>query len=206
MNATAPARGLTRNDVVALWFFLVVGAALVVMTTVFAVVRIVDAFTATTIRVPAEFTGTLAEAPVGPDGAARAVELDSALLIADGMSVAGRSAIVIEQVLAVASIATLVGCLIALSVSAMRRRVFSRRNTVLVNVAGAAALVGIGVVPFFGNMAANDAFRAVSDGTFSNVIMTADLSSLFLVGFVAATASVVFVIGDRLQRDTEGLV
>ena len=97
MNATASDRGLTRNDVVALWFFLVVGAALVVMTTVFAVVRVVDAFTATTIRVPAEFTGTLAEAPVGPDGAARAVELDSALLIADGMSVAGRSAIVIEQ-------------------------------------------------------------------------------------------------------------
>ncbi|MFT4136768.1 hypothetical protein [Microbacterium sp.] len=201
-----PDRILSRNDVVALWFFLVVGAALVVMTAVFAGARIVDAVSATTIQVPGEFSGTTAEAAIGPDGAPRTVELDSAFLITDGMSVAGRAAIVVEQVLAVASTATVVGCLIALSVSVLRGRVFSRRNTVLVNIAGAAALCDIAVVPFFGNMAANDAFRAISDGTFNNVIMTGDLTTLFLAAFVVATASMVFTIGDRLQRDTEGLV
>ena len=201
-----PDRPLSKNDIASLWFFLIVGAALVGLSAYFAIGRIAAAVSPGVVGVPGNFSGTPAQAPIGPDGAMRTVELDHAILLTDQLSVPGRVAIVIEEVLAVATMATLVGCLIALTVSVMRGRLFSRRNTVLVSIASAAALVGMFLVPFFGNMAANDAFRAVSDGTFNNVNLRVELSDLFLVAFVAAIATMVFTLGDRLQREVSGLV
>ena len=205
MNRPARDRTLSRADVHAMWFFIVVGVLLVGGTAYFAVARIVEV-AGGRIEVPADFSGTTAQAPIGPGGEMRAVELQSAILTPDALSVAGMGALVIEQIVSVASIATAVGCLIAVTVSVMRGRVFSRRNTVLVGVAGFAWLAGLVGVPFFGNMVANDAFRSISDGTFDNVIMTVNVSSLFLSAFVVATATTVFTLGARLQRETEGLV
>ena len=45
-----------------------------------------------------------------------------------------------------------------------------------------------------------------SDRTFDNVIMSVDPFTLVLAAFVVAMMSTVFSIGERLQRDTEGLV
>ena len=198
-------RVLGRADVLAMWFFIVVGAVIVGVTAYAGIARIVDVANGR-IEVPAEFSGTVAQAPIGPDGQLRDVELDSAVLKPETLSVAGMGALVIEQVVLVASIATVVGCLIALTLSVMRGRVFSRRSTALVAVAGFAWLAGLAGVPFFGNMVANDAFRSISDGTFDNVIMSVQVSSLFLAAFVVAIATTVFTIGARLQRETELLV
>lgn len=205
MTRPHPDRTLSRADVSAMWFFIVVGVVLVGLTAFHGVMRIVDAANGR-IEVPAEFNGTVAQAPIGPDGAMREVQLESALLTPESLSVAGAGALVIEQALAVASVAIVVGCLIALTVSVMRGRMFSRRNTALVATAGIAGLAGLAGVPFFGNMVANDAFRSISGGTFDNVIMSVNLSTLFLAAFIVAIATTVFTLGDRLQRDTEGLV
>ena len=40
----------------------------------------------------------------------------------------------------------------------------------------------------------------------SHVVGSVDVAGLFLVAFIAATATLVFTVGDRLRRDTEGLV
>ena len=55
-------------------------------------------------------------------------------------------------------------------------------------------------------MGANGAFARLSDRTFDNVVLAADLSQMFIVAFIAALAATTFTVGDRLRRDTEGLV
>jgi hypothetical protein len=205
MTQTAQDRTLSRADRLAMWFFIIVGAALVGWTAYAGVAHLVDAVNGR-IDVPAEFAGTRAEAPIGPDGAMRDVELQSALLRPEALSVAGMGALVIEVLLSIASNVVVVGCLIAVTISVMRGRVFSKRNTRLVAAAGFAWLAGIAGVPFFGNMVANDAFRSISEGTFDNVVMSVELSSFFLAAFVVAMATTVFTVGDRLQRETDLLV
>ena len=69
-----------------------------------------------------------------------------------------------------------------------------------------AAVVGVVLAPFFGNMGANGAFAAISQGDFSNVILSANLAQLFGITFLGALGTTVFMVGDRMQRDTEGLV
>ena len=72
----------------------------------------------------------------------RDVELQTAVLMTDGLSTAGGIALVLEQLVAVASVALLVVCLVLVTISVMRGRVFGRRNTGLVGLAGIAALGG----------------------------------------------------------------
>ena len=55
-------------------------------------------------------------------------------------------------------------------------------------------------------MAANGAFAVLSERTFDNVILSVDPFALILAAFVAALLGTVFAVGERLQRDTEGLV
>lgn len=203
---TAPERTLSSGDRFALMFMMIAGAGLALGAIVSAVVRIVDVLTADSVEVLAEFVGTPALAPIGVDGAGVTVALETAVLTVADLPVASLWSIVIQQVLMVATVVIVLTCLLLLSRSVLRDRVFSRTNTRLVTTAGLTALLGAAAYPFFGNMAANGAFAALSDGTFDNVLMSVDVSSLLMLGFIAALASTVFTVGARLQRETEGLV
>lgn len=207
MTLTAPPkRALSTGDRVGLLIMMIVGAALMVGTVAAAVVRIVDVLSSPSVEVFAEFAGTPAVAPIGVNGAGVEVALDTAVLTLTDLPVASLWAIVIQQVLMALSVVTVVACLLLLARSVLRDRVFSRGNTRLVNIAGFTGLFGVAAYPFFGNMAANGAFAALSERTFDNVLMSVDVATLFAVAFVVALASTVFVVGDRLQRETEGLV
>lgn len=206
MQATSIRPVVSKGDRSALMILMAAGAALAVGAVVAAILRIVDALSGGTLEVPAEFAGTPALAPIGPDGADVPVALDTATLTVADLPAASVGAIVIQQVLMVAMVVTVVVCLLLLARGVLRDRVFSQANTRLVTIAGLTALLGAAAYPFFGNMAANGAFAAISEGTFDNVLMSFDISSLLMLGFVAALASTVFTVGDRLQRETEGLV
>lgn len=204
---TASARPVvSKGDRVALMALMIAGLALAVGSLIAAVVRIVEVLSGGAIEVFAEFAGTPALAPIGVDGADVPVALDTAVLTVDNLPVASVGAIVIQQVLMAATVVTVVVCLLLLARGVLQDRVFSRANTRLVTVAGMTALLGAAAYPFFGNMAANGAFAALSERTFDNVLMAIDVSALLVLGFVGALASTVFAVGDRLQRETEGLV
>ncbi|ALJ21996.1 hypothetical protein [Microbacterium sp. No. 7] len=197
---------MSRADASAWWFFIVIGAAFAVWTVVRAVIRIAEIVPNSDVRVFAQFRETLAEAPIGPDGAPVAVELQTAYLRAPELPVASVGALVIEQVVIAVSVVTTIACLLFVVRSVLRGRMFSRTNTRLVNTAGATALAGFVLAPFFANMGANGAFAWISDRTFDNVLMSVDLTQLFAVAFAAALLIATFAVGERLQRDTEGLV
>lgn len=197
---------LSRSDAGGMIFFMLAGAAIAVTSVVAAVLRIIEVLPNRDVAVPAEFSGTIAQAPIGPDGAAVPVTLDTATLIAPSLPAASLASIVIQEVIGALAIVIVISALVWLSRNIIVGRVFSRVNTVLVLVAGFTALAGAALVPFFGNMAANGAFAWISDRTFDNVIMSLDLFPFLMLAFLAALGGTVFSIGERMQRDTEGLV
>ncbi|MFS0866218.1 hypothetical protein AB3M83_02650 [Microbacterium sp. 179-B 1A2 NHS] len=202
----ARSRTLSRGDRTALLVLMAAGTILAGATVVAAVIRCVDVLSGGAAEVLAEFSGTPATAPIGVDGAAVQVSVDSAVLHVDELPVFSVVALVLQQAVLVIAVVTVVACLLLLARSVLRDRVFSRRNTVLVTVAGVTTLLATAAHPFFGNMAANGAFAAISDGTFDNVVMTIEPATLLFTAFVAALGSTVFTVGERLQRDTDGLV
>lgn len=206
MSETTTIPAVKRGDVISLWIFMVAGVGIAIWAVWSAVVRIVEVLPNQDVAVPAEFAGTMADAPIGPDGAPVAIELDSAIITAPSLPAASLAAIVIQQVVMAVVVVGVVACLVWLARNVSRGSVFSRTNTALVTTAGFVGIVGFFAVPFFGNMAANGAFAVLSERTFDNVVISVDLFPLILLTFIAATAATVFSVGERLQRDTEGLV
>lgn len=196
----------SRGDTIGLYTFMVAGIAIAGITTWAAVARIIEVLPNRDVRVFADFSGTIASAPIGPDGAPVDIELDTALITAESLPGASVAALVIQQIVLALTVIVVVGCLIWLCRNIIRSQVFSRTNTVLVTTAGFTALAGFALTPFFGNMGANGAFARLSDRTFNNVVLAVDPFALIMVAFVVALASTVFVVGDRMRRDTEGLV
>ncbi len=84
--------------------------------------------------------------------------------------------------------------------------VFSRRNTRLVMVAGIVGLLGFAAVRFFDNMLANAAVSAVTENAVDNAVISIEPFTFILAAFIISVIGTTFVIGDRLQRETEGLV
>ena len=206
MSTRILAPKVKRSDAIGLWFFMIAGVGIAVSAVWSAVARIVEVLPNRNVQVAAEFAGTMADAPIGVDGAPIAVELERAIITAPSLPVASLWALVIQQVVFAVAVVCVVVCLVWLAWNVSRSIVFSRTNTVLVVTAGFAGLLGYFAVPFFGNMAANGAFAVLSDRTFDNVVMSVEVFPLILLTFVAATAATVFTVGDRLRRDTEGLV
>ncbi|HKH09491.1 MAG TPA: hypothetical protein VKA62_11125 [Agromyces sp.] len=202
---TAP-RVTSRSDTVGIWAFMVAGIAIVAWAFVGAAMRIGQALTAERVPVLGEFAGTPAQAAIGPDGTSVTVELDRAFLLTDELPTASLVSLVLAEIAFALTVAVVVACLVLLSASTLRGRVFSRRNTRLVGTAGTVGLLGAAAVPFFGNMAANGAFARISEGDFDNVIIAVDPMPFVLGAFVVAIIGTAFAVGERLQRDTDGLV
>lgn len=206
MNSSEKERVLTTPDAVSLGVFMVAGAAIAVWSIVAAILRIIEVLPGRDVPVLAVFRDTGAQAPIGPGSSQVTVTLEQAWITASELPGASVGALVIQQIVQAGTIVTVVVCLLLLVRGMLRGTMFSRRNTALVTTAGLTALVGFALVPFFGNMGANGAFAAISERTFDNVILSADLMPFIVIAFVAALGSTVFTVGDRVQRETEGLV
>ncbi|WP_127473855.1 hypothetical protein [Microbacterium sulfonylureivorans] len=207
MTASQPTRrAISRSDAAAMIFFMLAGIAIAVGSIVAAWIRIAEVLPGTDVPVLAEFAGTVADAPIGPGGALVPVQLSTAYITAPQLPAASVAALVAQPLVAALAVVVVVACLLRLTWNMLRGRIFGRVNTVLVTTAGMTGLVAYAVVPGLGNMGANGAFAQISDSTFANVVGTVDVSGLFLIAFAAATATLVFTVGDRLRRDTEGLV
>ena len=196
----------TKGDAAALWSFMVAGVAIIALAVVFAVVRIVQVLPNRDLVVAATFAGTTAQAPLGPEGAMTTVRLDSAEITVDQLPLASLWALVLQQAVGALAILVVVGCLLWLAVSVLKGTVFSRTNTVLVSTAGLTALVGWAVWSLFGTMVSNGALARISDRSFDGAVMSITPLPYVLGGFATAIVATAFAVGDRMRRDTAGLV
>ncbi|MCW2163363.1 hypothetical protein B0I12_000489 [Microbacterium hydrothermale] len=201
------ARTLSRGDTGSFLLFIVAGVAIAVWAVISSAATIVAAAGNRDVRVPIDFLDTVAQAPIGPDGASVPVELTGAVVTAPSLPLASLWALFLSEGIFAAAVVTVVVLLLILCIGILRGEIFSRRHTRLVVAVGIVSLVAAFAVPFFHNMVANGALAWLSERTYDRgLTQQIDLPILIVVGFVAALSSTVFAVGDRLQRDTEGLV
>ncbi|OIU88325.1 DUF2975 domain-containing protein [Microbacterium sp. AR7-10] len=197
-------RTLSRGDTVSLALFVIAGVAIALWTVWNVAARIAELVGGGPLQVLVEFVDTRADAKVA--GTTLPVELDRAVISVEGLDAIGVVAGVLGQIAFGVTIVVVVACLIALSRNILRGRVFGKANTRLVAVGGIVGLVGAAASHFFDNMLANAAMAHAIDGPFDTAVITVEPFTFVLAAFALAVVGSVFVVGDRLQRETEGLV
>lgn len=201
----APAeRTLSRGDTVSLALFVIAGVAIAVWTVWNVGVRIAELVGGGAIDVLVQFLDTTADARIGDT--TLPVELDQGVIAVEGLDAIGVVPGVLGQVAFGTTVVVVVACLIALSRNILRGRVFGRANTRLAAIGGGVGLIGAAASHFFDNMLANAAMAHAIDGPFDTAVISVEPFTFVLAAFALAVIGSVFVVGDRLQRETEGLV
>lgn len=197
---------LSRGDAGALIGFCIAGVAIAAYITVFSIIRIIELVSGGRVPVLVEFVDQPVTAPLGAGGADITLELDRAIMTADRLPPMATVPGVLGQVIQILTIVVVIGCLMLLARGILSGTVFSRRNTGLVATAGITGLVGFAAVQFFDNMLANAAVAAITDNSVDNAVISIEPFTFVLAAFIIAVISTAFAIGDRLQRETEGLI
>ena len=196
---------LTRSDRVGLLLVIAGGVFAAGVTLVVSVVRIAEIVTNRDVPVRAPFVDTPAQLPVGPDGAAVTVLVDEATVRVSDMAGITVASLVIAQVALAVTVVLVVACGYLLCRNLMRGIAFSRTNSRLITVCSGVILFGWFATTMFGNMGINGAFAALSEHTYDNARFGINWTPCF-VALALAVVAVAFQTGERLQRDTEGLV
>lgn len=198
-------RALSRGDIGALVGFCVAGVVIAVYFTVYSIVRIVELARGIDVPVVVEFRGDSVDLPLTTGGSIP-VGVDSGTIVAPQLPLVGIVPGIIGQVVQIITVVVVIGCLILLARTTIGGRIFGRGRTALVATAGITGLFGFAAVRFFDNMLANAAVAHVTDNGIDNAVLTVEPFTFILAAFVVALITTVFSIGDRLQKETEGLV
>lgn len=197
---------MARGDAISLGALMLAGAGIAAWTIAGSAGRIAELVGGGPVRVRTQLSAAETVATIGSGTPALSVEVESALLVVPEPTMTTIVPLALEQALLALLVLLVVGCLLALATSIVRGRVFSRANTRLVSVAGAAALLGAWLVPLCSTVAANDAIAQLAAPGLDGVVFAVEPFALVSIAFVVAIGVVTFGVGDRLQRDTEGLV
>lgn len=197
---------LSRGDTGALIAFCLAGVAIAAYITIFSLIRIVTLLGGASVPVMVEFVDQPVDVPLGAGGADITLELDRAAINASALPPIAVTTGVIGQILQIVTIVLVIGCLLLLARSILSGIVFSRRNTRLVMVAGLSGLFGYAAVQFFDNVLANATVASETDNAVHNAVISVEPFTFILAAFVISIIGTAFVVGDRLQRETEGLV
>lgn len=201
----APAeRTLSKGDTVSLALFVIAGVAIAAWTVWNVSVRIGDLVRGGPIEVLVQFLDTTADARIG--ATTIPVELDQGVITVEGLGAIGVVPGVLGQIAFATTVVVVVACLITLSRNILRGCVFGKVNTRLAAIGGGVGLIGAAASHFFDNMLANAAMAHAIDGPFDTAVISVEPFTFVLAAFALAVVGSVFVVGDRLQRETEGLV
>ncbi|MFJ4175174.1 hypothetical protein [Microbacterium sp. NPDC089696] len=205
MSSTKNDRTLSRGDVASLVGFCIAGVVIALYFTVFSITRIVELARGTDVAVPIEFLGDSVDLPLATGGTIP-VALDSGTILAPQLPLVAVVPGILAQVVQIIAVVVVIACLILLARSTIGGRIFGRGRTALVATAGITGLLGFSGVRFFDNMLANATVSRLTDNAIDNAVITVEPFPFILAAFVIALITTVFSIGDRLQKETEGLV
>lgn len=197
-------RALSGGDVGAMALFILAGVLITVWTVWNVVARIAELASGRDVQVAVEFIDAPAEARLS--SGALPVTLDRASVTADSLGAMAVVPGIIGQVAFALTVTGVVACLILLSRNILRGRVFGRANTRIVMAGGMIGLIGAAASRFFDNMLANATMAQLTDGPIETAVMSVEPFTFVLAAFALSVIGTVFVVGDRLQRETEGLV
>lgn len=189
-----------------LWSVLVVGAGVIVWNAVTLVLDVVRLLPNQDVPVDLLLTGAPVELPVGPGGAAVTADVATATVAVSDMPVATYvSALGATAVPPLATIGVTV-CVLLLCRQMLTGRFFSGTATRLITAAS--LLIAGGWLAWFGFtvMASNGALALVADPAVADAARPpVSWTAIFAAMAVGALAAA-FHAGERMQRDSEGLV
>lgn len=203
MTITAPT--LSRSDRVGMYATIVlglIGAAGVVWTTI---TRLVEVAPGRNVPVLVPFMDETAELPIGPDGALVPVAVDQAVVIVPQPAAATQFALVAEPIVIGLSLLVSIVLLCAFCWNLARGRAFHRGTTRIIFAGAGTVLAGWALGSLFTTMTINGALSAVSEYSYEGVLFSTDFTPP-IVALALAAVGAGFQIGERLRRDTEGLV
>lgn len=197
-------RTISKGDTVGMALFVIAGIAITAWTIWQTVMRIAELAAGRDVQVAVEFIDAPAQAQLPSE--TLAVRLDTASVTVDSLGAIGTVPGILGQIAFAVTITGVVACLVLLSRNILRGRVFSRGNTRIVMVGGMIGLLGSAASRFFDNMLGNAAMAQLTDGPTNTAVMTVEPFTFILAAFALSVIGTVFVVGARLQRETEGLV
>jgi hypothetical protein len=200
-----PTPTLDRADRIVMYLCVLVAAVVIALASWGAVQRLAVVAPGHDIPVVVPLSGERAALPLGPDGAAVTVDVDTATVVVADPAIATLGALWAQPLFGLLTVAAAMVVAAMFFVRVARGRVFERGTARLVFI-GAGIVAGAWFVGgILTDMTTNGALSAVSDFTYNSVIFRADLSPLMWVLVLAAVGGAL-QLGERLRRDTEGLV
>ncbi|RWZ59512.1 hypothetical protein ELQ92_11775 [Labedella populi] len=199
--------GLTRADTFALWLFTGVTAFFGVAVLVSAIPAIVELFGD---EVPFSLSASQNVPPDAASGTARIVSgsFDRAQLLVSGVELWPRIALAVSIALASLCSAAVAATVVALCLGILSGRPFVRSVTWVLTTASLVLIAGSLLGAFFNTMAMFSIVAAINPDPSDTVFPFAseyDFTAL-LIGLVFGAVATAFQLGQRMQRDTDGLV
>jgi len=194
-----------KGDRIGLYISIVLAAVAIALAGWGAAQRLIEVAPGHDIPVVVPLSGEQAALPLGPDGAALTVDVETATVVVADPATATLFALWAEPIVQFLAVAAgmVVASMFFLRVA--RGRAFKRGTAVLVTVGASIVAGGWFIGSILNNMTTNGALSAVSDYTYDSVIFTADLAPFIWILVLGAVAGAL-QLGERLRRDTEGLV
>jgi hypothetical protein len=202
---TSPA--VNRKDRSDLWATVVMAAAAAVATVAITIIRLLDLFAVDGITATARVDNVPADLPIGPGGslvAGRLHEISFTAAEIPPLSAGSYAAAVIITGLAYLVV---IACVLRFCLNLASGKAFTKQNTRLITITAVTILAGTALAAFCTTMGANGAFASLGDGAVEPE--TSITAAYWVATFACVTlgaVAVAFRAGERIQRDTDGLV
>lgn len=200
-SAYAPDKG----DRGAFWFSIIVGGALTIVSAVLSAIRIIEILRPGPTPVMVKMVDVTAAIPLS-NGTTLPAAISTAEIQASELPLASIIAGVTGPILTTLTLAAITVCLTLLALSIMRGRIFSTRNTKLVVAAALTGLLGFSFANLCNTMLANGALAWATGNEIDNTVVSVEPAVYLIGAFAAGVVITVFTAGERMQRDTEGLI
>ena len=196
---------LSRSDRIGMVMSIVMVAVGAGLTVLAAVGRLLEVGDGRDVPVTVPLAGESASLPLGPDGAGVAASVETATVTVADPAPATVFALYAEPVWM--AVVTLLGIGVAalFFLRLARGQAFTAGSSRLAYIAAGIVTVGWLGSSILTNMTTNGALSAISDYTYEAVTFEVSLAPALVVLVVAAVGAAL-QIGERLQRETEGLV
>lgn len=203
---TAPTENRPGSwDRAALSTAIVIGAGVTIFTLVSAVMRVIEVLRNVDVPVTAAFADTPATLPIGPGGAPVEIVASEVIIRVSGMPPITLVSLVLAEVVSALAIVVTVVAVCFVIRNIIRGQAFGRANVGLVGIATLAIAFGWLLTWLFSTMGANGAATALAGEAGANSAFEFVPVQIFAIAALGALSSA-FVIGNRLQTETEGLV
>jgi hypothetical protein len=205
MSTVTEPTSLSRSDRLAMYFTMLLGAIGIGVTAWYAMSRLAEVAPGRDVPVLVPFHGESATLPIGPDGAAVDVTVDQAVVTVPQPAPATQFALVAEPIVHAAAIIAGIALLALFCWNLARGRAFAKQNVRLIWWGAGVLAVGWFAGSMLTNMTVNGALSAISDHQYDGIIFQSNWVPFFVFLALGAIGGA-FQIGERLQRETEGLV